>query len=123
MNIAVIGQGYVGLTAAVSLADVGHRVTGIDTDTARLSLLQRGELPFLEPSIDEPLRRPWQSGQLDSHHSLSSIPGVISVALIAVGSPELPSGDALPGPGGFARQVSSGSASGGTSSESRGLLV
>ena len=94
MNIAVIGQGYVGLTAAVSLADAGHRVTGIDTDAARLCLLQRGELPFLEPGMEEPLRRLWQSGQLDFHHSLSSIPGVINAAIIAVGSPELPSGGA-----------------------------
>lgn len=43
MNIAVIGQGYVGLTAAVSLADVGHQVTGVDTDAARLSLPTLGD--------------------------------------------------------------------------------
>ena len=32
MKVAVIGQGYVGLTIAVSAAQVGHTVVGFDLD-------------------------------------------------------------------------------------------
>ncbi len=36
MRIAVIGQGYLGLTASVSLAEAGHEVAGVEVDRARL---------------------------------------------------------------------------------------
>lgn len=35
MNVAVVGQGRVGLTAAVYLAEAGHRVTGEESKSTR----------------------------------------------------------------------------------------
>ena len=43
-EVAVIGQGYVGLTLACSAADAGFRVFGIDIDPLRVSQLDQGEL-------------------------------------------------------------------------------
>jgi nucleotide sugar dehydrogenase len=42
-NIAVIGQGYVGLSLACAAAEVGFRVFGVDTDPQRVAALQHGE--------------------------------------------------------------------------------
>lgn len=53
MKITVIGAGYVGLTSAVTLAYLGHQVTCMDTDMAKVERLLRGEAPFYEPGLDE----------------------------------------------------------------------
>jgi UDP-N-acetyl-D-glucosamine dehydrogenase len=42
--VAVLGQGYVGLTLACAAASEGFPVTGIDIDGERVERLQRGEL-------------------------------------------------------------------------------
>jgi UDP-N-acetyl-D-glucosamine dehydrogenase len=42
-RIAVIGQGYVGLSLACAAAEAGFPVTGIDIDTERIEALNRGQ--------------------------------------------------------------------------------
>lgn len=49
--VAVIGAGYVGLTAAACLAELGHRVVCTDVDGARIAALQQGEVPIHEPGL------------------------------------------------------------------------
>lgn len=55
MVITVIGMGFVGLTAAVGFAAKGHRVYGIEKDDTRRARIERGELPFFEPGMQEHL--------------------------------------------------------------------
>ncbi len=43
MKVAVIGQGYVGLTIAVSVAQVGHTVVGFDLDQGVVKRLNAGK--------------------------------------------------------------------------------
>ena len=45
MKIAVVGQGYVGLPLAVAAAGAGHSVLGIDSNGARVGLLNGGVSP------------------------------------------------------------------------------
>ena len=42
-HVAVIGLGYVGLPLAVTLAQAGYRVTGIDLDANKVAAINRGE--------------------------------------------------------------------------------
>ncbi len=55
--ISVIGLGRVGLPLALSFADRGLRVLGIDTDLAKLESLRAGRMPFEEPGCQEILDR------------------------------------------------------------------
>ncbi|WP_431968880.1 nucleotide sugar dehydrogenase [Nocardia sp. bgisy134] len=55
MQVAVIGMGYVGLTAALGLAASGHDVLGIDHDERRVALLRERCCPFHEPDVAEAL--------------------------------------------------------------------
>lgn len=61
MRVTVFGLGFVGLTTAVGLAQLGHTVYGIDIDDTRRAALRAGRLPFQEPGLQEALLR--QSGR------------------------------------------------------------
>ena len=63
-RVAVVGQGYVGLSLACAAAEAGFAVTGIDTDPARVAALAAGELCV--PGVDEgAFRRGVATGRLD----------------------------------------------------------
>ena len=49
MKIAVVGTGYVGLVAGVCFAESGNDVICVDSDTAKIRLLNRGKIPIYEP--------------------------------------------------------------------------
>ena len=49
MNISVIGAGYVGLTTAACLAELGHPIFCAESDVHKLAMLRAGKLPFFEP--------------------------------------------------------------------------
>src|ERR1039458_134332 len=57
MLITVIGSGYVGLVSAVCLAEMGHQVVAVDSDSDKITALTRGEVPIYEPLLPELLRR------------------------------------------------------------------
>ena len=57
MPIAVAGAGYVGLTTAACLCELGHQVALVDIDAERVARLKRGESPIFEPGLDALLQR------------------------------------------------------------------
>src|SRR5205807_755090 len=56
-KVAVVGAGYVGITTAVCLAELGHEVVGLDIDEGRVKQLKRNRLPIFEPGLEEMLQR------------------------------------------------------------------
>ncbi|MGA0009668.1 MAG: UDP-glucose dehydrogenase family protein [Candidatus Nanopelagicales bacterium] len=64
MRMSVVGTGYLGATHAACMAELGHDVTGIDTDPAKVAALSSGRVPFWEPGLDEVLQRGLASGRL-----------------------------------------------------------
>ena len=63
-RVAVVGQGYVGLSLACAAAEAGFAVTGIDVDPARVAALADGQL--VVPGVDEgAFRRGVATGRLD----------------------------------------------------------
>jgi UDP-N-acetyl-D-mannosaminuronic acid dehydrogenase len=64
-DVSVIGLGRVGLPLALSFADRGLRVVGIDNDPARLGSVREGVMPFQETGAQELLERVRESGRLE----------------------------------------------------------
>jgi UDP-N-acetyl-D-mannosaminuronic acid dehydrogenase len=56
-DVSVVGLGRVGLPLALSFADRGLRVVGIDNDPIRLGAVREGRMPFAETGAQELLAR------------------------------------------------------------------
>ena len=63
-DVSVIGLGRVGLPLALSFADRGLRVMGIDNDPLRLDAVRAGQMPFQETGTEELLERLHPTGLL-----------------------------------------------------------
>ncbi len=89
MKLALIGTGYVGLTTGVTFAFLGNETTCIDTDTARISRLRDGQMPFFEPWLEEmfALARP----NLEFCTTYDAVRDA-DVVFITVGTPSAPDG-------------------------------
>ena len=57
VRLTVIGAGYLGLTHAVCMADLGHEVLAIDVDAQKIARAASGEVPFFEPGLEPLLRK------------------------------------------------------------------
>ena len=85
-HICILGLGYVGLTLAVAMADIGFRVHGVELRQEVLNLLSEGSPHFWEPRLREKLQRVKANGALtfskNPHADFSA-----SVYIITVGTP------------------------------------
>ncbi|HEX4345086.1 MAG TPA: nucleotide sugar dehydrogenase [Solirubrobacteraceae bacterium] len=63
-EVAVIGLGRIGLPLAISFADRGMRVLGVDKDAGRLQAIRDGRMPFEEPGAQAALERVHAAGML-----------------------------------------------------------
>ena len=64
IDVSVIGIGRIGLPLALSFADRGLNVLGVDADADRLAAVAEGRMPFDEPGAQEALDRVHASGRL-----------------------------------------------------------
>jgi UDPglucose 6-dehydrogenase len=53
MKVAVAGTGYVGLVSGVCLAHIGHDVSCVDIDEAKIKLMQEGISPIFEKDLEK----------------------------------------------------------------------
>jgi UDP-N-acetyl-D-mannosaminuronic acid dehydrogenase len=63
-DVSVVGLGRVGLPLALSFADRGLEVVGVDNDAARLDSVREGRMPFEETGAQSLLDRVHASGRL-----------------------------------------------------------
>lgn len=54
-SVAVVGLGYVGLTTAVGMAKLGHKVLGFDIDGSKINMLSVGKSPIFEDGLEHEL--------------------------------------------------------------------
>ena len=93
-RVTVIGTGYLGLTHAVCLADLGHDVLAIDIDEEKLARAASGEAPFFEPGLEPLLRKNLDAGRLRFTTSFAEVGAFGEVHFLCVGTPEGEAGHA-----------------------------
>jgi UDPglucose 6-dehydrogenase len=93
MKISVIGAGYVGLSTAACLAQIGHDVFCSESDKERLAKLQAGVMPLFEPHLERIMARAKEGGQLTFGSTDEAIDRGCAI-FICVGTPPLGNGDA-----------------------------
>lgn len=87
MKIAVFGCGYVGLTTAVGLAEMGNEVLGVDINPTRIEMLLAGKAPFFEPGMEEMMKRNLSEGRLSFTLDTPSAIRFGQLVFSAVGTP------------------------------------
>jgi len=88
-HIVVFGLGYVGLTLALKLSEIGFKVTGIDKVRKIVSNLNDGTSHVHEPGINDLLKQ-----QLKNNLTITTdIPRNGDVYIVAVGTPIVDRGD------------------------------
>lgn len=94
MNIVVVGTGYVGLVSGACLSDVGHTVTCIDIDEAKIEGLRNGVIPIYEPGLETVVKNNVAEDRLRFSTSLPDVMDGADAIFIAVGTPPGPDGQA-----------------------------
>jgi UDPglucose 6-dehydrogenase len=93
-HVTVVGIGYLGLTHAVCMADLGHQVLALDVDTDKVTMAARGEAPFFEPGLEPLLRKNLDSGRLRFTTSFAELGEFGDVHFLCVGTPQAEGGQA-----------------------------
>jgi UDPglucose 6-dehydrogenase len=93
-RVTVIGTGYLGLTHAVCMADLGHEVLAIDVDEKKIAKAAAGDAPFFEPGLEPLLRKTLDSGRLRFTTSFADVGAFGDVHFVCVGTPEGEAGQA-----------------------------
>lgn len=94
MKVSIFGSGYVGLTLAACLAEVGHHVCCMDIDTLRIAQLSKGLSPIYEPGLEELLAANIEAGRLTFTTSTELAIDFSNTLFIAVGTPSSADGSA-----------------------------
>ncbi|WP_208648825.1 UDP-glucose dehydrogenase family protein [Micromonospora inaquosa] len=87
LTISVLGCGYLGVTHAAGMAELGHQVIGIDIDPEKIAALADGRVPFFEPGLDELITRNLAAGRLRFSTSYEDA-ATADVHFICVGTPQ-----------------------------------
>jgi len=87
ISICVVGSGYVGLVASVCFAEMGHQVTCVDNDEAKIRMLHDGGIPIFERHLPELLAK-HLNRRVEFTTDLSGSVERSEAIFIAVGTPQ-----------------------------------
>ncbi|MCP1623510.1 UDP-glucose dehydrogenase family protein [Pseudomonas nitroreducens] len=94
MKITIFGSGYVGLVTGACLADAGHQVICVDTNSERTQMLCQGQIPIYEPGLDVMVRNNLAAGRISFTEDAAEAIAFGTLLFIAVGTPPDENGSA-----------------------------
>jgi UDPglucose 6-dehydrogenase len=93
-QVCVVGAGYVGLTTASCLAQLGHTVVGIDVDAIKVDRLNNGVIPIVEEGLEAITRQMLDSKRLVFQHGYSDSINASEFVFLCVPTPQDEDGSA-----------------------------
>ncbi len=87
MKISVIGTGYVGLSTATVLAELGNDVMAADADRGKIDGLNKGIMPIYEPGLKELVERNVKEKRLKFAYDNKKVIEHGDIIFICVGTP------------------------------------
>lgn len=92
MNISVFGLGYVGVVGMGCLAELGHKVVGVDVNQNKVDLINQGKSPIIENQIGELIDHHFRAGHISATQNGMRAVIESDVSFICVGTPSTPQG-------------------------------
>jgi len=87
MKIAVIGLGYVGAITGACFAKQGNNVVGVDLNTQKVNLINKGVPPIIETSLDQVMKEANVNGSFKATTSYENALEGADIIIVAVGTP------------------------------------
>jgi GDP-mannose 6-dehydrogenase len=87
MNISLFGLGYVGAVTATCLAELGHRVVGVEVSRGKVDMINEGKAPVLEPELQDRIEAVVSDGRLRATQDAETAIMSSDISLICVGTP------------------------------------
>ena len=86
-RISIFGLGYVGTATAGCLARDGHDVTGVDTNSGKVDLVNAGRSPIMEKDTPEIVQEGVRRGTLRATTDAGQAVATTEISMICVGTP------------------------------------
>ncbi len=87
-RLTVLGTGYLGVTHAACMAELGYEVLGMDIDPAKVASLSAGRVPFYEPDLQPLVAKHLDAGRLRFTTSYAEVAEFGDVHFTCVGTPQ-----------------------------------
>jgi GDP-mannose 6-dehydrogenase len=87
MRVSVFGLGYVGSVSAGSFAADGHQVIGVDVNPDKVSTIEAGRSPVVEPGLADLIASGVAEGRLRATTDAAQAVADSEVSLVCVGTP------------------------------------
>ncbi|HUR74974.1 MAG TPA: UDP-glucose/GDP-mannose dehydrogenase family protein [Sporichthya sp.] len=87
-RLTVLGTGYLGVTHAACMAELGFEVLGMDVDAAKIATLSAGQVPFYEPDLQPLVAKHLDSGRLRFTTSYAEVAEFGDIHFTCVGTPQ-----------------------------------
>ena len=90
----MIGTGYVGLSTAIGLVEIGHVVVGADIDALKISTLHSGISPVAEKGMNEGIAKGLSAGNLSFSTDVVSAASAAAIVFLCLPTPQGDDGSA-----------------------------
>jgi GDP-mannose 6-dehydrogenase len=87
LKIAVLGLGYVGVTAAACLTSQQHDVIGVDPNPTKVEAILAGRSPITEPGVGELIAKAREQGLITAITTMVPDVATCDLAIVCVGTP------------------------------------
>ena len=91
-NISIFGLGYVGCVGAGCLAQLGHKIIGVDAEQTKVDFINQGRATIVEPGIDELIAKYRRAKKISATNQVDEAVLATDISFICVGTPSTPTG-------------------------------